>query len=142
MNFSLVTSGHEFEESVPLLMHALGRFSTLSGWQQRYLTHPDFSLWLCRNAIAVIGIVGLRRVSPREMELTHIAVHPSMRRQGVGHHLIAQAMTRYPDIPHWWCTTDDEAVNFYRALGWRTTLQGVLHPGWQPRYRCDWTLQP
>jgi ribosomal protein S18 acetylase RimI-like enzyme len=64
------------------------------------------------------GAIGFRRRGT-ELEITHIAVREDFRRQGVARALICEVArwhANYEPVAE----TDDEAVGFYRALGFNT----------------------
>ncbi len=137
MRIQLVTSAWRFQEALPLLLLAFGRLSALPEWQRRYLTDDTTQLWTLNEGNQLVGIVGMHQTTPQVGELTHIAVNPEHRLRGLGRWLVEGLQRQHPSIARWWCETDDDAVAFYRRLGWTATPVRSPHPGWRPRYRCE-----
>ena len=65
-----------------------------------------------------MGVIVLSFAAPDSMEIAGIAVDPAARGQGVGSHMIRQAVRRYRPR-HVCAETDDDAVGFYRKNGFR-----------------------
>jgi len=64
------------------------------------------------------GVIGYRR-RETELEITHIVVREGFRRQGVARVMISAALAQHVGLDAV-AETDDEAVGFYRAIGFRT----------------------
>lgn len=138
MQYTRVTSGWMFNDVLPLLSESMGRLATLPDWQRRYLTDPGFHLWRAvQEGDCSAAILGLHRSDSHTAEITHMAVDPTQRHQGIGGRMMAYVQNQYPAVTRWWCETDDDAVGFYTALGWDIAPLGRPHPGWRPRYRAE-----
>lgn len=99
-----------------------------------YLGKGEARLWaLCRGA-EVVGAAGVS-VCGTEGEIRHIAVAAPARRKGVGRTLVAALCDRYPQVRRWRAETDDEALGFYRRLGFAVCDLGERYPGVH-RYAC------
>ncbi|NMP22876.1 GNAT family N-acetyltransferase [Sulfobacillus harzensis] len=133
---TLVTSPHQWEEALPLLMDAMGRWSAVSEWGRRYLTDPEDTLWVWETPRGPVGVIGFHRQPGRSAEITHIAIHSPWRGRGLGRQLIQAAWSRHPDVEQLVLETDDDAIAFYRRLGWDCQAIGPKKPGWRTRYRC------
>lgn len=142
MILRLVTSFDQFETATPLLLEALGRSDTLPDWSRRYLTHPEYALWVTGRSDHIVGLIGIHLFPGNHAEITHLAVAPERRGQGQGRERIAHAFSRDPQISHWWCETDDDAVGFYRHLGWTLAAKPNGPPGWRVRYRLQHQVAP
>lgn len=105
--------------------------------QSLYLAHPGYELWCLGPGEAVVGVIGLRvdLSTPHEGEITHVSVAASVQRQGLGRTIIAELKSLKPLTRRWFVETDDDAVGFYRSLGFEVQDLGELYPGVR-RYRC------
>lgn len=135
-----VTAAREFDLGWPVLACAVGRPDDESRSRLRRLyleSGPAAELWVYgepqRPPSAVIGI---RLGDPAE--ITHIAVREGSRRQGLGRRLFAHMQAGHPDATCWMAETDDDAVGFYRVLGFQAEVLPPRYAGVR-RYRCTWT---
>ncbi|MFC6617174.1 GNAT family N-acetyltransferase [Deinococcus radiophilus] len=84
----------------------------------------------------LLGLIGLRPLSPGQAEITHMAVQPGTQRRGMGRQLLALAAAQgWTDLS---AETDAQAVDFYRACGFAITSLGERYPGTE-RFLCRWT---
>jgi len=83
----------------------------------------------------LVGVAGYAP-SAHEVEILHIAVHPSARRGGIGGELVASLSRRFPTLPLM-LETHDDAVGFYRSLNFEAQ---TVTTKWGTRWRC--TRQP
>jgi len=70
----------------------------------------------------MIGAVGLRRLSDRDVELSHMYVRPGWRRRGVGQALLDSALGAAADLGYERVLLETvtelvEAITLYRAAG-------------------------
>jgi len=79
------------------------------------------------------GVIGYRRRGT-DLEITHVAVRENFRSQGLASALISAASRRNADLEPV-AETDDEAVGFYRAIGFRTEIL-PRELGRARRWRC------
>ena len=71
---------------------------------------------------AVIGAVGLRRLSDRDVELSHMYVRPDRRRRGLGRALLEAALAAATDLGYERVRLETvtelvEAIALYRSAG-------------------------
>ena len=86
-----------------------------------------------------MGVIVLSFAVPGSMEIAGIAVDPAARGQGVGSHMIRQAVRRYRPR-HVCAETDDDAVGFYRKNGFRAAAFSEMRGREAAvRYRCEWS---
>jgi len=67
--------------------------------------------------------------------IRHIAVEPSVRKQGIGQHMVVWLL-RERQFSHLLAETDHEAVGFYERCGFRVTSVGEVYPGTE-RFVCE-----
>lgn len=101
---------------------------------RRYLGGGPHRLWCLRDGTGPVGVVGVR-VEASAGEITHLAVRCDRRRRGVGRALVEAARRAHPAVRAWSAETDDDAVAFYRRLGFKIVDLGERYPGVR-RYRC------
>jgi ribosomal protein S18 acetylase RimI-like enzyme len=68
----------------------------------------------------ILGIIGVRRVDNKFVEIMHIAVDPDYQGKGIGSKLIdhIREVERVDEIH---AETDDDAVGFYKKYGFKIT---------------------
>lgn len=83
----------------------------------------------------VLGICGFE-VTASQVEIHLIAVDEDHHKQGIGGQMIAALKEAYrlPILAE----TDDDAVGFYRKIGFEAI--GFQHPRWGMRYTCVLTM--
>lgn len=79
----------------------------------------------------VLGICGFE-AQTEQVEIHLIAVDKEHHKQGIGGKMIAALRQACPLSIL--AETDDDAVNFYRKIGFEVT--GFQHPRWGMRYTC------
>ena len=94
---------------------------------------PDRGLAAAFAGGRLAGIIGYRR-RHADLEITHLAVRDGLRRRGVARALISAVARRHAGF-QLTAETDDEAVGFYRAIGFMTeALPREMH--FTQRWRC------
>ena len=100
---------------------------------QLYRTEQNRSLHgICKEG-RLAGLLGLTH-RPEEGVINHVAIHPDYRRQGLGRTLVGAIMELDSNV-QLTAETDQEAVNFYRKLGFQITSLGEKYPGVE-RFEC------
>ena len=82
----------------------------------------------------LVGIIGVIWLSKCEVELKHISVKSSNRRQGVGKEMINEFIEEN-HIKRVEVETDKNAVDFYKKIGFNITSLGEKYPGVE-RFKC------
>ena len=82
----------------------------------------------------VLGVIVSEEQDDATIEITSIAAAGFAERQGVGTALVLDLLSRHRGVSVV-AETDDDAVGFYRTLGFSITSLGERHPG-VTRYRC------
>ncbi len=132
-----VETKDDFEMVWPLLVHAMGAADGAHKvrWRESYLKHPAYQLWVLKDGGRARGVIGVRLADPAE--ITHIAVAPDDRSRGYGTLLFKGVRELKSGLARWYAETDDEAVGFYRRLGFTVEMLPPQYPGVN-RYRCEW----
>ena len=135
MEWTAVRDGFAFEHAWPVLARAVGRPERdHARVRALYLGETaEACLFTLGLPAAPAGVIGMR-LGPVG-EILHMAVSADRARQGIGRALLQAAFTRYPDVPVWTAETDDEAVEFYRRVGFSVKELPPRYPG-VTRYRC------
>ncbi|PZD97268.1 N-acetyltransferase [Paenibacillus sambharensis] len=82
----------------------------------------------------LVGLIGIEMMSESAARLTHISVSLSQQKQGMGRAMIAETLSHF-DLQSLEAETDQEAVGFYRSLGFAEHSLGEKYPGVE-RFRC------
>ncbi|MGG3915789.1 GNAT family N-acetyltransferase [Rossellomorea vietnamensis] len=96
-----------------------------------YIHSTERKLYGFRAGDKLVGCIGVEFLNEGECEIKHVAVMPQHRGKGIGHKMI-------DNLVH--CTritaeTDQDAVVFYKKLGFDITSLGEKYPGVE-RFRC------
>lgn len=87
----------------------------------------------------LIGIVGFTIGEAKRMVLHHLAVLPEVRGAGFGRGMILELLHEYePAVVE--AETDEEAVHFYRSIGFRVESVGERYPGAE-RFLCTYEAE-
>ena len=86
------------------------------------------ALYVLAEAGRIVGVAGVTLRDPGLVEISHLAVEASRRREGRGRRLMG-AVQRALAPRVCWLTTDDDAVGFYRRLGFVVRSLGERYPG-------------
>ncbi|CAH8770182.1 GNAT family N-acetyltransferase [Paenibacillus dendritiformis] len=104
-----------------------------------YEQNPGDELWGYESEGEVVGIIGFRKHG-KEIEILHIAVHPELRGAGFGRGMILELIHQeQPDVVK--AETDEEAVDFYRNIGFVIESRGEVYPGVE-RFTCTYETHP
>jgi ribosomal protein S18 acetylase RimI-like enzyme len=97
-----------------------------------YLSSDTKSLFAFSYSSDLVGIIGMEH-NNTSITITHIAVEEAYRHRRIGSNLIKYISSAYK------CTleleTDNDAVEFYRSIGFQIENLGETHPGFV-RYKC------
>jgi ribosomal protein S18 acetylase RimI-like enzyme len=129
-------SRHNLENVKELLTMAVGNPTPEKMKQllDDYYASDDRAIFVATQSGKIIGVIGIDCTDKPHGFITHIAVSPDMRKQGVGRHLInhTTAVLELSDIR---AETDQDAVVFYRACGFETEEIESQYSGVR-RFRC------
>ncbi|TBL79579.1 GNAT family N-acetyltransferase [Paenibacillus thalictri] len=99
-----------------------------------YREDAALKLYGCESEGEIIGIIGWNTDDNNVITIRHIAVRPDCRGAGFGRGLILEALelaTPAAIIAE----TDEEAVDFYRSIGFQVESVGEKYPGVE-RFKC------
>ncbi|MFC4600758.1 GNAT family N-acetyltransferase [Cohnella hongkongensis] len=87
-----------------------------------------------------IAIIGLRMSEERVLKIEHLAVSPDYRGLGYGRGILLETIDKKrPAVLI--AETDDDAVDFYRAIGFEIESLGEAYPGVE-RFNCVYLVEP
>lgn len=113
-----------YEPTSEKLTEVVARYDATQGWTLFGL-HIDE---------AVVGVVGVRIITPGRAVIEHIAVAREAQRTGIGRQMI-EYLVQAHQFEHLEAETDADAVEFYRRCGFAVQSLGEVHPGVE-RFRC------
>lgn len=88
----------------------------------------------------LLGVIGFD-VKEDELIIRHLAVLPENRGKGYGRGLILELLLEVQPKPERVIAeTDEEAVNFYRSIGFEVYSLGEKYPGVE-RFRCIYEVE-
>ncbi|MDP1393593.1 GNAT family N-acetyltransferase [Lysinibacillus capsici] len=99
-----------------------------------YIENPERVLYGYTIEQDLVGCIGIVKGEENRCEIKHIAVSPVFRGKGIGREMI-----RYVEEHHAFSSiyaeTDQDAVIFYKNLGFHITSLGEKYPGVE-RFGC------
>lgn len=99
-----------------------------------YIENPERVLYGYTIEQDLVGCIGIVKGEANRCEIKHIAVSPVFRGKGIGREMI-----RYVEEHHAFSSiyaeTDQEAVLFYKNIGFHITSLGEKYPGVE-RFGC------
>ncbi|OWA33879.1 GNAT family N-acetyltransferase [Saccharibacillus sp. O16] len=104
-----------------------------------YEEHSEAQLFAYEEGGDRIGIVGFKPSGEGEITLTHIAVEPSSRGGGYGRGMLLELMVQEKP-QRVIAETDEEAVDFYRSVGFAVVSLGISSSGLE-RFRCVYEVE-
>jgi ribosomal protein S18 acetylase RimI-like enzyme len=103
-----------------------------------YMAGNGRSLYGYEEEGELIGIVGFAMNETGELKIEHLAVAPDFRGLGYGRGLVLEALDKKkPALLT--AETDEDAVNFYRSIGFEIESLGELYPGVE-RFKCIYSV--
>jgi GNAT superfamily N-acetyltransferase len=134
-----VLSIETFEALWPLLAEAVGpqAVDRKAPLQERYMHQSDHRLYAIEELGISVGVIGVY-IADRDRRsgvIGHIAVRRESRGKGYGRWIVQRLADLEPGVDTWMAETDDDAIGFYRTLGFHTEDLGERYPGVR-RYRC------
>ncbi|CAM2901225.1 GNAT family N-acetyltransferase [Paenibacillus sediminis] len=105
---------------------------------KEYEKNPDLELYGYMDDGICVGVVGSVMRENNVLEIKHIAVLPENRLKGYGRGMIVELiLQRKPDLVI--AETDEDAVDFYRNIGFIISSLGEKYPGFE-RFRCEYNV--
>lgn len=105
---------------------------------QRYTADPELSLYGYEEEGVLIGILGFSLDEAGRAVVTHLAVHPEYRGQGYGRGQILELIAQKHPVTVT-AETDEDAVDFYRSIGFSIVSLGEKYPGVE-RFQCTYEV--
>lgn len=105
-----------------------------------YEMNAGYELYGTEEDGSVIAIAGIVMDEENRLEIKHIAVQPDRRGEGLGRELVL-ALIELKNPQRIVAETDDEAVDFYRSIGFTIESLGETYPGTE-RFRCTYVTEP
>ncbi|WP_159884182.1 GNAT family N-acetyltransferase [Paenibacillus puerhi] len=104
-----------------------------------YAQNSDHELYAYEEEGAILGLVGFTLSPERVLTLLHLAVRPDMRGQGYGRGQILE-LIELKKPSRIVAETDEDAVDFYRNIGFAVVGLGEKYPGVE-RFRCEYEVE-
>lgn len=108
----------------------------LNARAEKYMNDDRIVVWGANVADKFHGIIILSCKENDNIEILDIAVLKESQKQGIGHRMIKCIKESYKPISIL-AETDDDAVDFYRKIGFKVQSLGERYPG-IIRYECKW----
>ncbi|WP_442604321.1 GNAT family N-acetyltransferase [Paenibacillus sp. KN14-4R] len=122
-----------------LLEFALGQGADkLKATVEVYRTSRVLELYGCVSEDHLVGIIGCAERPDNQLEITHLAVHPDSRGAGFGRGIILE-LIEIKQPASLIAETDEEAVDFYRSIGFTIVSLGEKYPGVE-RFECKYEV--
>jgi ribosomal protein S18 acetylase RimI-like enzyme len=99
-----------------------------------FYNDDNHSLFVAFEGSMPIGAIGIDQTDKSMGYITHLAVLPRKRKQGIGRRLI-NGVAEKLELSWLELETDQEAVGFYEACGFDTTEIESRYPGIR-RFKC------
>jgi len=105
-----------------------------------YKSDPTLQLFGYESEDEIVGVIGLSMDDEsKKLAIHHLAVKPECRGAGFGRGMILEAIAPLrPNVVV--AETDEEAVQFYRWIGFEIESLGESYPGVE-RFRCTYDTQ-
>ncbi|MDR0268405.1 GNAT family N-acetyltransferase [Paenibacillus sp.] len=105
---------------------------------QAYESNEAWQLYGYEDGELLVGMVGYEKVG-NDIILHHVSVIPENRGLGYGRGMILEMMSK-ENPERVIVETDEEAVDFYRSIGFIVESLGELYPGTE-RFRCVYEVE-
>jgi ribosomal protein S18 acetylase RimI-like enzyme len=105
----------------------------------QYQIDASYELYGLEEDNLILGLIGFIVHNDNTLEIKHLAVDPEERGNGYGRGLILELIAlKQPAIIQ--AETDEDAVNFYRNVGFAIVSLGELYPGVE-RFQCIYDVE-
>ncbi|WNR47084.1 GNAT family N-acetyltransferase [Paenibacillus roseipurpureus] len=106
---------------------------------RQYEQNEDAWLFAYESEGILVGIIGFELNAMQEMTLHHLAVEPESRGVGFGRGLLLEIIEEMQPT-RITAETDEEAVQFYRNVGFVVRSLGEKYPGVE-RFLCTYEVE-
>lgn len=107
---------------------------------EKYQSADEQELYAMKHEDEIIGIIGFHIDKDQSLIITHLAISPEFRDQGYGRGIVLEVL--YEKQPERIIAeTDEDAVDFYRSIGFEVVSLGRLPNGIE-RFRCTYETEP
>lgn len=106
---------------------------------RRYETDPAYELYGLEHEGRIVGAVGFVMDEDGALTIQHIAVQPDQRGNGYGRILIVELIP-IKNPQRVVAETDEDAVDFYRSIGFTIESLGEKYPGVE-RFKCTYETE-
>jgi len=132
---------HDPAEVKSLLALAAGRptLDKLAYLIDQFYAATGRTLFICSRNNQITGIIGVEYTRSSHGFITHLAVRPDFRKKGIADRLIKHAAAIL-EIEEMETETDQDAVDFYNACGFRITEISGPYAGVR-RFRCTKSIK-
>jgi ribosomal protein S18 acetylase RimI-like enzyme len=103
----------------------------------KYESNHDFEIYGFMEEEAAIGVIGIENIES-SVYIRHLSVHPDYRGLGYGRGLLME-LIEYKKPEQLIAHTDEEAVDFYRSVGFSISSLGEIFPGAE-QFRCVYDI--
>lgn len=103
-----------------------------------YESDPALELYGLISEEELVGIVGCSQHEEGGVVIRHLAVKPECRGAGFGRGLILELIQKLQPTSLV-AETDEDAVEFYRSIGFAIQSLGEIYPGVE-RFRCSYEV--
>ncbi len=100
----------------------------------KFYMSANHTLFIGKDGGEIVGVIGIDCSNSPSGIINHIAVIPDRRKRGFGSHLISYVIKKL-ELESIEAETDQDAVGFYLACGFRTEKIERRYPGVR-RFRC------
>lgn len=127
---------HDLGEVKALLAMAAGRptLDKLAYLIDRFYASDGRSVFVALRNGRIAGIIGVEHATSSYGFITHLAVHPELRKKSMATRLITHVMAAF-NLNEIEVETDQETVEFYRACGFQAREIDSPYKGFR-RFRC------
>lgn len=105
-----------------------------------YKDQAEFELYGYKEGEVYIGIIGFQMDHAGNLAIHHLAVDPEYRQMGYGRGQILEILALKKPVTLT-AEMDEDAVEFYRNIGFSISSLGELYPGTE-RFRCVYEAEP
>jgi ribosomal protein S18 acetylase RimI-like enzyme len=107
---------------------------------EKYMKNPQTRIYALKQEDKYLGMIVLETIIQNQIEILDFAVRQDMQKNGVGRRLI-EYCSRTFKVDSIIAETDDDAVGFYKKVGFIVLPLGDKYGVGINRYLCELTIQ-